>query len=206
MNSNTASLPFGLGRQLPSIRQAENAECGLACVAMIASYYGLKTNLASLRLEHSVSARGTTLNNLMALAGRLDLTPRALSVSLESLDQVKLPCILHWQMNHFVVLAEVSGGQYVVHDPAIGVRTYTREEMSGSFTGVALELSPTSAFTPRDQRRRMRLRDFWTRAMGLQSALLQTLALSAIIQALILAAPFYMQLVVGYCRLCCCYS
>lgn len=163
---------------------------------MVASYHGLKTNLTSLRLEHSVSARGTTLNNLMVMANRLELTPRALSVELHSLEQLSLPCILHWELNHFVVLSEIVRGHYVVHDPAQGIRKYARQQVSEKFTGVALELSPTISFKPRDERRRMRLRDFWTRVRGLKSALLQTLLLSAIIQALILAAPFYMQLVV----------
>ena len=196
MTAEDGILKFGAARRLPSIRQSEAAECGLACLAMIASFHGRKTNLSSLRLEYSISARGTTLNNLMAITHRLDMTPRALGVDLHSLDKLQLPCILHWEMNHFVVLSGLRRGRYIVHDPAVGVRLCTREQVSKKFTGVALELTPTISFRPRDDRRRMRLRDFWTRVTGLRGALLQTLVLSVIIQVLVLLAPFYMQLVV----------
>jgi ATP-binding cassette subfamily B protein RaxB len=196
MTSIVGALATGFGCRLPSIRQSEAAECGLACLAMVATYHGLRTNLPSLRLTHPVSARGTTLNNMMVIANQLNLTPRALRVELDSLDQLRMPCILHWEMNHFVVLKEVTGGKFVIHDPARGVRSFSRSQISDKFTGVALELSPAVTFAPHDDRRRMRLKDFWTRITGLYGTLLQTLVLSAIIQLLLLAAPFYMQLVV----------
>lgn len=140
--------------------------------------------------------RGANLGELMAIAGHLDLSPRALSVDLQSVAKLSLPAILHWELNHFVVLASVNGDRFLVHDPARGKRSCSVQEVSSRFTGVALELRPAMGFRAQDERRRMRLRDFWGRVAGLKTALLQTLLLSALIQLFVLAAPFYMQLVV----------
>ena len=146
-------LNFSGKRSLPVIRQAEAAECGLACIAMIACYYGYQTNLNSLRMRHSVSLKGSTLQSLITTAERMGMNSRALRVELESIDQLRTPCVLHWNMNHFVVLKSVNGGRYVIHDPAFGERRYTRDEISAKFTGIALELKPNSDFVQREDRR-----------------------------------------------------
>ncbi len=183
-------------RCLPVIRQTEAAECGLACLAMIASYFGHITNPAGLRLKHPISQKGSTLKGLITIAGRMSLNARPLRVDLASLGQIPTPCILHWQMNHFVVLKSVRRNKYIIHDPAFGEKACSQEEVSAKFTGVALELSPTSEFQPADDRKTMHLVDMWGEITGLKRALAQTLLLSVIIQLLVLASPFYMQLVV----------
>lgn len=189
-------MNFNARHRLPLIRQSEATECGLACLAMIANFHGHNTNLSALRLRFSVSMKGSTLSSLMASASYLDLSTRALSVDLKSLDQLKLPAILHWEFNHFVVLESVSGDRYCIHDPARGIQRLTREQVSEVFTGVALELTPTGTFTPSDDRLRMKITDLWSRVVGLKRTLIQTLILSVLVQLFVLAAPFYMQLVV----------
>jgi len=189
-------LNFSGKRHLPVIRQAEAAECGLACIAMIASYFGHKTNLNSLRMRHSVSLKGSTLNSIIAAAGRMGMSARALRVELASIGQLQIPCVLHWNMNHFVVLKSTAGGRYTIHDPALGERRYSQEEISTRFTGIALELQPNSEFEQREDRRTMRLADMLGKVTGLKRVLAQTLILSLIVQLFVLAAPFYMQLVV----------
>jgi len=189
-------LNFSGTRRLPMIRQAEEAECGLACLAMIASYFGYRTNLNSLRLHHSVSLKGSTLQGLIATARRMKMNSRPLRLELKSLKKLQLPCVLHWNMSHFVVLKSVKGDQITVYDPAIGKRQYTRAQVSKKFTGIALELSPGSNFESRKEQRKMRLTDVVGKIAGLQGILIQTLLLSFIIQLFVLAAPFYMQLVV----------
>jgi ATP-binding cassette subfamily B protein RaxB len=87
---------------------------------------------------------------MIEIAQQLDLGTRALKLDLDQLDELHMPCILHWNFNHFVVLKEVSGKSAVIHDPAHGVRKLSRDMLSHSFTGVALELWPTDGFQPRE--------------------------------------------------------
>ncbi len=188
-------LAFMPGRRTPLILQAEAAECGLACLAMVAGYHGHHTDLPTLRLSHPASLRGANLTQLMGLAGALDLAPRPLRLEMESLPELALPCILHWDLNHFVVLAQV-GRQLVVHDPALGVRRLGHEAFSKHFTGVALELTPTAAFRPRVQRQRVLLRDLVGRLPGLGGHVAQALMLALVVQLCLVLAPLQLQWVV----------
>lgn len=182
--------------RLPVIRQTEVAECGLACLAMIASYFGLQTNLNSLRLRCCWSLKGVTLKSIVVAADQLGLSARALRLELGSINKLKTPCILHWGMNHFVVLKETRDNSCTIHDPALGEKRYALDQLSARFTGVALELTPNQSFVRRDDRKRMHLADLLGKMSGLKTALAQTLLLSSIVQLFVLAAPFYMQLVV----------
>ena len=188
-------LNFG-ARRLPMIRQNETAECGLACLAMVAGYHGLKTDVAALRRRFPTSAAGVTLSAIMEMAGRLDLDCRALKVPLDDVRKLQTPCIVHWDMNHFVVLKFAGTNSMLVHDPATGARRHTREAFSTHFTGVALELHPTKRFEAADERTRLRLSHLWTRIRGLKRTLAQALVLSAILQLVVLVSPFYLQLTV----------
>ena len=124
MNS-LADLNFSRRRRLPVIQGAEAAECGLVCMAMIARYHSHDVDLNGLRQRFSLSMSGATLRSIMGLADGLGFAPRALRVELSALDKVLLPAILHWDLNHFVVLKSVSNGKAVIHDPAAGARTYS---------------------------------------------------------------------------------
>ena len=187
----------GGGRgKLPVILQAEAAECGLACLAMIAGYHGFATDLAWLRRMHAVSLQGATLATLIDISQRLQFNVRPVRCELEELRELTTPAILHWDMNHYVVLKSVRRDQVVVHNPALGERRYTLIEASRHFTGIALELQPTRAFVRRDVRQRMQLRDFWQTATGMKRGLAHILLLSLLLQVFALASPFYVQLVV----------
>lgn len=164
---------------------------------MIAAYHGRQSELASLRRQHPVSLKGTTLASLIDIAERMDLAGRPLRLEPASLARLSLPAVLHWDMTHFVVLKRVRrDGGVDVHDPARGPRRLGRAEVSRHFTGVALELAPAADFQRGDHRARHRLTDMIGSLHGLASPLLQTLALSLVLQAYVLAAPFYMQLAV----------
>ena len=108
-------------QKLPMIFQTEAAECGLACLAMVAHYHGKRIDLPALRQRFSVSMRGATLAHIIRFAGLLDLTSRPLRIELEDLPYLKTPCILHWNMSHFVVLKEAKGKSITIHDPALGL-------------------------------------------------------------------------------------
>ena len=187
--------PWG-GSRLPDIRQAEAAECGLACVAMIAGYHGRHMDLATLRRRYPISVRGTSLRSVMSMAAELGFAARPLRLEMAHLSQLKVPSVLHWDMDHFVVLRRASRGGLDIHDPATGTRRYSYAEAGRHFTGVALELTPTQEFSRTAKRSRLKLRDIvvWPHSAGL--SVLQALVLSVVLQAYVVASPFYMQLAV----------
>ena len=189
-------LNFGGRTRLPLLMQTEAAECGLACLAMVASYHGHRIDLNTLRRRHPVSLSGVTLRGLIQVASHLGLACRPLRIELDHLRQLRLPAILHWDLNHFVVLKAVTGRGIVVHDPASGERSYTIDEASKHLTGVALEISPAEGFSPKDERASLPFAAFWGQAHGLAHPLVQIFALSAILEVLVIAAPFYVQITV----------
>jgi len=188
-----ADLRFGSSKRLPMYLQTEAAECGLASIGMVACFHGHRVDLAALRRRFTVSLKGSTLAFLMQVAGRLDLAPRPLRLELEELGQLQAPCILHWDLNHFVVLKGVDSRGAVIHDPAFGVRRLTHAQVSKHFTGIALELTPTSGFTPVEDRRRVRLRDLLGPVSGLRRSLAQVFVMALALQAIAIVTPFYMQ-------------
>ncbi|KQQ88614.1 peptidase domain-containing ABC transporter [Massilia sp. Leaf139] len=187
---------FWRRNQLPVILQTEAAECGLACLCMVASYHGHRLDLASLRARFSVSLKGATLKGVINMAQGLALQTRPLKLDMTHLPQLKTPCVLHWDMNHFVVLEEVSGTHALIHDPAIGVRRLPLAEFSRHFTGVALELQPTSGFVRKDETQNFPLLSLMGRVIGLHRGLTQLLLLGLTLQLCALIAPFYMQWVI----------
>lgn len=176
------------------VRAAEASECGLACLAMIARYLGHDVDLNGMRQRFPVSLAGTRLRALMDFAGQLGLAARALRADLEALPRLRTPAILHWDLDHFVVLKAVSRGRVVIHDPALGRRVLGEAALSKHFTGVVLELSPTADMTPVVARTPTRLRHLWSRIDGFWPALAQVFGLSIALQATVFAAPFYLQL------------
>jgi ATP-binding cassette subfamily B protein RaxB len=189
-------MKFSREQKLPMVFQTEAAECGLACLAMIAGHHGLNVDLPALRQRFSLSLRGTTLNHIIRFAGALDLTGRPLRVELEDLDCLKTPCILHWKMDHFVVLKKVTRKYVFLHDPSMGPRRLTFAEASRYFTGVALELTPTPSFAPRDERHPLRLRDLIGRVVGLKRALGQIFVLAAALELFSIISPLFLQVTV----------
>src|SRR5829696_7805362 len=163
---------------------------------MVASFHGHRVDLNTLRRRHPVSLNGVTLRALIQVASQLRLVGRPLRLDLENLRQLRLPAILHWDMSHFVVLKSVGRQGITIHDPASGERYLPLAEASKHLTGVALELSPTDAFVRQDERARLPFSVFWRQLSGSGHALVQIFVLSVILQLLVLAAPFYMQITV----------
>lgn len=193
-----SQLSFGLGRKLPIVLQTEATECGLAALVMVANYHGFRTDLSTLRRLFLISIKGTTLNYLMAMAQSIGFTTRPVKLDLEDLKDLRRPCILHWNFNHFVVLKEVSARHVVIHDPAMGIRKLSFEEVSASFTGVALELWPNPGFKRVTFKQSVRLRDMMGHVSGLYRSLSQILLLALALEVFALVSPFYMQWVVDH--------
>jgi ATP-binding cassette, subfamily B, bacterial CvaB/MchF/RaxB len=189
-------LHFGGRGFLPVIQQTEATECGLACLGMVSSYHGHRIDLNTLRRRHPVSLKGVTLRAMIQVASQMQLACRPLRFELDQLKQLRAPAIVHWDMNHFVVLKSVTRRGIVVHDPASGERFFSITEASKHLTGVALELTPAPGFLPKDERERLPFSTFWTQLRGNTPVLVQILVLSVVLEAFVIVGPFYLQLTV----------
>jgi len=177
-------------RRVPVILQGEISECGLACLAMIAAAWGLKADLAALRARLASTPRGLSLRMLVNLAAAIGLAARPVRIGLQRLGELKLPALLHWNMDHFVVLERVRRGVAWIVDPAQGRRRVSLESISPNFTGIAVEFTPTHGFEPGLLRLSRSFRRAWLDDRGLRAAALRALWLTLVLQLTIIALPF----------------
>lgn len=185
-------------RRFPLVLQSEATECGLACLAMVNGWYGRNSDLLTLRHQFGISSRGSTLAEMMRIAACSGMATRSLSLDTEDLLQIRLPCILHWDFSHFVVLVRVTERGYIIHDPAIGRRSISRNELSKHFTGIALELWPDTQFTPEKKRKRLQLSMLSRSITGLRSSLSIIFCLSLVTEFISLLLPVGTQIVMDH--------
>lgn len=181
---------------MKAIIQSESAECGLASLAMLADAHGMRIGLPVMRQRFPLSLKGAKLNQLIHVAQQLGFSTRPLRLDMEDLGKLSLPCILHWNLNHFVVLAKVGKSKVTIFDPAVGERTLSLAEVSEHFTGVALELAPAAEFKPQKAVPAITARQLTGPVRGLWRALGQIFLLSVALQVFVVLAPFFMQWVV----------
>ena len=180
-------------KKIRPILQTEAAECGLASLAMVANWNGHEVDLNILRQRFGVSARGMSLRQLMQTADGMQLLPRPLKLDINGLHLLHLPAILHWDLNHFVVIERVQNERAFIVDPVGISRWYDFAELGRHFSGVALELRPAQDFQPVKARQRLHFSDLWSSMTGARRAMLQTVILSVVMQAYILVTPFYLR-------------
>lgn len=178
------------------IYQSERAECGLACIAMILNHHGGQVRLSTLRQRHASSSQGTTLHDLINIASQYQLESNPLSLSVDELNALKTPCILHWEMNHFVVLVSVDKGNITINDPAKGTRIYTIKEFESGFTGIALELIPTIHFVAPMDTNNVTLLTLLKLPTTAKIAFLKVGILSILLLAISLVIPLFFQWIV----------
>ncbi|KTD33575.1 ABC transporter [Legionella nautarum] len=182
-------------KKLPVVRQEQFSECGHACVAMISNYHGHKIDLFSLRAIEPTSMNGSSMLDLVRLLEKLNFTTRAIRVELDELQHVVLPAILHWNMNHFVVLKSVHKKYVLIHDPAMGERKIFFKELSNSFTGIVLEVEKGEQFFVIKAQNKLALLDLFKNIKGLKNSLIILLFLSLAIEIFILINPLFIQFV-----------
>ena len=192
----TGKLDIGFRRSFPVVLQSEAAECGLASLCMIAQHHGGQQDLAELRQRFGFSMKGASLKDLMRIADGLGFATRPLRLELEEMDKLALPAILHWDMNHFVVLVSAGGGRVVVHDPAMGRRAISLAAAGQHFTGVALELTPLTSFANEKAKPRIKASQLVGNIKGLKKSLSFMLALAGAIEIFAIVSPFFMSLVI----------
>lgn len=149
-----------------------------------------------MRRRFSFSLKGANLSSLIQIAQKLGFSTRPLRLEMDDLAELKLPCILHWDLNHFVVLTKVGKSKLTILDPAFGKRRLSLAEVSNHFTGVALELEPSVDFKPEPAPPGITVRQLTGPVRGLWRALAQILLLSIALQLFVVLAPFFMQWVV----------
>ncbi|MGQ5720586.1 peptidase domain-containing ABC transporter [Pseudochrobactrum asaccharolyticum] len=189
------NLSLSLRKRMPVILQTEVAECGLACLAMVAGYYGHNIDLGALRRRFSASMKGLSLLDLSRFATGLFLATRPVRVEIEELSKLHMPCILHWKFIHYVVLERITSKGAYIHDPAHGRRWVPLKELSESFSGIALELWPAEGFERKTEKERIRLTDLFRRIVGLKRAMLQIFLLSLCLEAIALLSPIGSQII-----------
>jgi ATP-binding cassette, subfamily B, bacterial CvaB/MchF/RaxB len=194
--SATEGLSFGWGRKLPMVLQTEAAECGLACVSMLAGYFGYPVDIAALRRRFGLSLKGATLKDLIGIADQIGLASRPLRLELDEIGMLRTPCVLHWDLGHFVVLKSVGRGNAIIHDPSFGIRRLSFEQLSQHFTGIALELSPTGRFQAAEAPPRIRIRALLGDLVGLRRSLGQLLALALANEVFAMVSPLFLVWVV----------
>ena len=189
-------LNLGLGKPLPMMLQTEAAECGLVCLAMIAGYHGNHVDMGELRRQFGLSLKGSTFKDPIGIADKIGLASRPLRLEVEELRQLQAPCILHWDLNHFVVLKHAGAASIVIHDPGVGVLRVSNTEVLQHFTGVALELTPTAQFDEMKPAARVRISSLLGRMVGLKQSLGMLALMALAIEVFAVISPFFMQWVV----------
>jgi ATP-binding cassette subfamily B protein RaxB len=186
-------LRFSLAARVRSVLQTEASECSIACLVMVASYFGYRTDLTEMRKRFPVSLRGATLAQIIGMAEQMGLTTRPLRLEVEEITELRLPAILHWRMNHFVVATAANEKFVWICDPATGEMRVPLSEVSAAFTGVALELSPGATFRRKSAPPAVRLRNLVGRVVGLKRALTQLLFVAMALEVLALTPPVLTQ-------------
>ncbi|HEY6794101.1 MAG TPA: peptidase domain-containing ABC transporter [Kineosporiaceae bacterium] len=188
-------------RRVPVILSETLTECGAACLAMVLSYYGRRTERHETAERCGIGRDGANALTLASVARSygLEVTPLGLK-NLNGLSGIALPAILYWSFNHFVVLERFGPKGAIIVDPARGRVKVSMAELDRRFTGVLLTLAPGPEFRPRG---RQRSAAQWSavqaalRVKGVRGLFAKVLLASALLTALGLVAPFTMALVVG---------
>ncbi len=178
------------------VLQLQTSECGLACLCMVANAHGQHWRLLDLRHKFPQTLKGANLKQLIDQSLALGFNARPVRLELNELQQLTTPCILHWDLNHFVVLQKINGRQVTILDPALGVRDMALAEVSQHFTGVALELTPQAQFKTQSTPPSFPLSQLTGNIRGLGKSALQILALAFVLELFAIFMPLFNQAVV----------
>ena len=181
-------------RRVPVILQLNSVECGAACLAMIAGYFGRKTRLEECRARLDPGRDGVTARTIASAARQFGLRVKGLSVDVKDIANVRVPCVLHWNRNHFVVMERWTPEQVDIVDPAWGRRQVGATEFEEAFQGVALVFDPGSGFERRSDRGPNLLLDRGReilRIPGTKAILVRILLASLIMQCFGFALPLF---------------
>ena len=135
-------------RRFAWIQQAEEMDCGAACLAMICKHYGIGMTLGKLRELANVTTQGATLDSLARTGESVGFTTRGVQCTFDTLRGFDLPFIVHWEGYHYIVVYGVSSTQVWVADPAVGFRKMNVEEFERGWNGTCLTFAPRQDAAP----------------------------------------------------------
>jgi len=181
--------PWRRRRQIKLLQQDTSSDCAYACLAMILDGFGTQASVEVLKSRMPTSASGTSLPQLLELAATFRLSGSAFKAEPEALSSLSFPVILHWDMNHFVVLASVSRGRYEILDPARGRLFLRTSAVSDHFTGIALRFQRMPDYRQTRQVIRSSISDLWERATGTKRSVFAIIVLGLISQLFIVLTP-----------------
>lgn len=181
--------------RFPFIRQVDEADCGVACLAMICRHYGRRVSPAHIRMLAHTAIDGTSLRNLCHAAHSLGLAARPVKVSQRNLEQIPLPAILHWDDKHWVVLVEIQAERVRIADPAVALEWLPRKELEEHWNGYTALFDYTEAFEQAPQAQPS-LAWFWPYVRPQLPLLRKVFSLTLISTALAFIAPVLTQVIV----------
>lgn len=193
-------LDLGFKKKVPQFIQNGDSESGLVCIAMVGYAFGIKIELSSLRQRFGSFNMERNISGLAEIVNNLGMQSRALSLELDELHNLKLPCILNWDMSHFVVLVRIRFGRFIIHDPEFGRRVIGLKEVASHFTGVALELWPNNEFKIKVKtiRNPVKLIELFNNVQGIKAFLVKLISLSIIVELVNILLPIGTQLVMDH--------
>lgn len=178
----------------PALLQSGMVECAHACLAMVAGHHGQRWTVEQMRGRFPPSSRGTSLSHLASMAREIGLDSRFYRAEPSHLTKLALPCILHWDLTHFVVLESISKGGFVILDPASGRQSVSSDELAKRFTGIALELSPALNFNAKIvENDATALKMIWQGFWSSRSTLLWSTVLAVMLECIALISPVFIQ-------------
>lgn len=184
-----------MSRAVPVILQEENSDCGISCIAMISSFYGNHKTAQQIQMMTNSGNRGVNLKSITDIAGQVGLATRHLKLELTEIENLKLPCILHWRMNHFLILEKAKNGKFIIIDPRSGRKKITESEMSKGFTGVATELTKLESFKKNSRSPELTYREILRTISNGKTAVSLLLLASLAIELLAIISTLYVQVV-----------
>ncbi|MBQ4851223.1 peptidase domain-containing ABC transporter [Pseudoalteromonas sp. MMG012] len=179
-------------KKIKIVFQDESSECSLACLTMIANFYGANTSLSSIRNRFPVSNEGVTLKTFVGFCKDVNLSANPLKSSIEGLSYFTRPIVLHWDMQHFVVLHKIENGMATIYDPARGIRKLPLSIVSNHFTGIIVDITPDSNFAPINDTSTFGLKNLIgaLSKIEIKVSVAQIILLSVLMEALVLMQPF----------------
>jgi ATP-binding cassette subfamily B protein RaxB len=185
-------------KAMPLYLQMESAECGLACLAMVAAHYGGTQGLEELRAKFDVSVRGTSLQDLANMADQINLNARCVELAADEIAQLRMPAVLHWEGNHWVVVKKTSAKGLQLSDPALGERWVGWAEARSKFSGFAADFVPRARLERTPPQPRLQFATLLRSFPGLGAAVLQLMAVSVVLEMIALLTPYYTQIVMDH--------
>ncbi|SEL40383.1 ATP-binding cassette, subfamily B, RaxB [Roseateles sp. YR242] len=176
--------------------QSEAAECGLACIAAISASFGATYDLRELRTKFPLSLKGMSVLDMSRFSSEIGMAARPLKVHITEVKKLTLPCVLHWNLNHFVVLEKIHRNSFTVMDPAHGRIKVSTSVFHENFTGIAIEFSKTATFREKRARRTIPLRQLTGKVVGLKRALAQVIIFAIFLELINLTAPLMSRFIV----------